>query len=140
MEGLQQLEHRAVVIVEQPARNTHFVVGRDADEVLVERPVVDRAEAEPVAHYRLAGGIRVSHDVGGVEQPHLLEVTDRARISVGDEYLPAETLLVESDASLAHCATALDCILVLNRLSLVEWSAHPTRGDENASGCGVVGS
>ncbi len=42
----------------------------DPDEVLVERPVVDRAEAESVAYDGFAGFLGVADDVRRVEQPH----------------------------------------------------------------------
>jgi hypothetical protein len=45
------------------------VVGRDADEVLVEGPVVDRAEAQVVADPRLPAGIRIADDVSSIQKP-----------------------------------------------------------------------
>jgi hypothetical protein len=45
VEAFQQFEHRSVLVVEEPSRHVHGVIRRDADEVLVEGAVVDRAEA-----------------------------------------------------------------------------------------------
>jgi len=58
------------------------VVGRDADEVLVERSVVDRAQAEPVAHGRLAAVLNVAEDVCSVEKAELLQPADCTLASV----------------------------------------------------------
>ncbi|MDH4341364.1 MAG: hypothetical protein OEW47_13505 [Thermoleophilia bacterium] len=41
MGPLEQVEHRAVLLVEEPSRDVHIEVGRDADQVLIERPVMD---------------------------------------------------------------------------------------------------
>lgn len=40
MEALQQVEHRAVVLVQQPASHAHLIVGTDPDEVVIERPMM----------------------------------------------------------------------------------------------------
>jgi hypothetical protein len=44
VKALQELEHRPVLVVEQPPRHLNRVVGWDADEVLVESSVVNRVE------------------------------------------------------------------------------------------------
>jgi len=41
-----------VALVEEPRSNADAVVGRDADEVVVVRTVVDRAERQPVPDLR----------------------------------------------------------------------------------------
>ncbi|CAN5282521.1 hypothetical protein BH20ACT13_BH20ACT13_25710 [soil metagenome] len=42
-------------------------IGRDADQIFVERPVVDRAHAQPVAHERLARLLCVTDYVRSIE-------------------------------------------------------------------------
>ena len=49
METLEDLEHRAVLVVEQAARDVDAKIRCDADDVLVEGAMVDRAEGEAVA-------------------------------------------------------------------------------------------
>ena len=86
MERLQEFEHRPVFVLQQVAGDVDLVVRRDADEVLVERSVVDRAEAQAVADERLACRLRVTDDVRrGVQEPELLQAADRARVAVGRE-------------------------------------------------------
>lgn len=41
MEALKELEHWTVFLFEETLRDTHFVVGCDPDEIVIERPVVD---------------------------------------------------------------------------------------------------
>ena len=71
------------------------VVGRNADEVLVEGAVVDRAEAQTVLYDGLAASLGVADDVRRVEQPHLPERADRAAVVVRGEHESAEAPLVE---------------------------------------------
>ena len=126
--ALEELEHRAVLLVEQSRVDAHLVVGRDADEVLVERAVVDRAEAEPVGHRRLAGELRVGDDVGRVEEPGLLEPADRALVRVRREHAGAEAGLVEAHACLADGVAPFDRVVGKEGLALVVWPDH-------AAGC-----
>ena len=67
--ALENLEHRPVLVFEQALSYPHLVIRGDADEVLIEGPMVDRAEAEPVAHHRLAPFVSVADDVRRVEEP-----------------------------------------------------------------------
>ncbi len=48
MGALEEIQHRPVLLVEQTLRRVHLVVRGDANEILVEGPVVDGAEAEAV--------------------------------------------------------------------------------------------
>ena len=66
VKDLENVEHRAVLVVKEPLRDANLVVGRDANKPLIERTMVDRAEAETVAHGRLAELLDVADDVGRV--------------------------------------------------------------------------
>jgi hypothetical protein len=83
VEAFEEVEHRPVLVFEQPARDLYPAVGRHADEVLVVGPAVNRAEAQAVGHDGFAAGPRIADDVGGVEQASLLEPADRALRRVG---------------------------------------------------------
>jgi hypothetical protein len=63
VEFLQQVEHRAVFVVEQPWRHDHAVVGGDADEILIERAVVDAAQADAVRDDGVAEWVEITRDV-----------------------------------------------------------------------------
>jgi hypothetical protein len=78
-----KLEHGPVVVIEQPARHMNLTLRRDADQILVEGTVVDRAQAQPVADERLALLVDVTDDVRGIEQSGLSEGADGAAVAVG---------------------------------------------------------
>jgi hypothetical protein len=63
---LEELKHRTVLVVEQSARDAHFIVGRDTDEIVIESPVVDRAETQTVAYRRLTLHFQVADDMRSV--------------------------------------------------------------------------
>ncbi len=67
MERLEQVKHRAVVFVEQATRYVYFVIWSDADKILIESAVMDRAKAESIRNVWIALFIQVGHDVGCVE-------------------------------------------------------------------------
>ena len=94
VKSLQQVEHRAVLVLEQPPRDVHDVVGRDADEVLVECSVVDRAQTQPVLDCRLTRLENVAQDVGCVEQAQFLQPADSALAVVCGDDSAAETGLM----------------------------------------------
>jgi hypothetical protein len=58
------------------------VVGRNANEVLVERAVVDRAKADAVADERFSLFLGIADYVGSVEQADLLGRADSAPIAI----------------------------------------------------------
>src|SRR5262245_65338711 len=94
-------------------------VRRDTDEVLVERSVVNRAEAQAVADLRLAA-FDVAQDVRGVEEAQLLQPADRALAAVRRDYSAAETRLMEPDSRLPHGVAALDPLFEWHGLGLVQ--------------------
>jgi hypothetical protein len=67
VERLQELEHRAILVVEQTLRYMHAVIRCDADEVLVEGTVVDGAKTQAVLDKRLSALVEIADDVRGVE-------------------------------------------------------------------------
>jgi len=68
VEALEHVEHRPVVVLEETCGDMDAEIRRHADEILVERAVVDRAEAQPVRHDRLTQLFCVPDDVRRVEQ------------------------------------------------------------------------
>jgi hypothetical protein len=119
VEGLQNVEHRAVFVIAEAARDVNDVVGRDPNQVLVERSVVDRAEAEAVADRRLAA-LDVAQDVRSVEEAELLQPADRALTAVRGDDSAAEARLVEPDSRLPHGVAALDLLFKRHWLGLVQ--------------------
>lgn len=67
MRRFEKLEHRPVLIFQQSVGNVDAVVGRDPDEVLIKRSVVDRAETKPVDDEGLTAVFEIADDVSGVE-------------------------------------------------------------------------
>jgi len=64
MEPLQAVDqHRPVGLVQHIRSNSHGVVGCDADDVAIERSVVQRAQRHAVGNGGNAEGVGVRHDV-----------------------------------------------------------------------------
>jgi hypothetical protein len=101
VEGLEEVEHRPVLVLEQSAGDVHGVVGRDPHEVLVERTMVDRAETDTVRDGRESLRFDVGGDVRSVEQPLLLQPADGALTTIRGDNPAAETRLMDSDARLS---------------------------------------
>ena len=69
MESLEPMDqHRAVRFVEDIAAHLDNTVRPDADQVPVERCVVELAQGNPVGHHRRAERVRIGHDVRGFEE------------------------------------------------------------------------
>lgn len=96
----------------------------DADEVLVEGAMVDRAEGEAVADDRLARLLGVGDDVRRIEEPNLPEPADRAAVSVRGEHDAAELRLVDALPDLANDVAPLDLVGDVDGLALL---VRPTR-------------
>ena len=78
VEALQEIEHRAVLVTEQPRGDEDSVLGRHADEMLIKSAMVDRAQAEAVRH----GWVASLRDVGmaqWAEAEHLMPDVVRRR-------------------------------------------------------------
>jgi len=112
VKALQQIEHRAVLLVEQAGRDPDRVVSVDPDKVMIKGTMVNRAEAEAVVHRCFPVCLEVADDVGGIEQSCLLEPTDSALIAVGRQDTTAEPRLMDSDVRLTHDVATLDRVLM----------------------------
>jgi hypothetical protein len=62
------LEHRPVDLLQHVEAHRDLEVGRDADDVGVERGVMQLAEREAVGNHRLAERVAIREDVGGLQQ------------------------------------------------------------------------
>ena len=95
MKSLQAgAEHRTVDLAQQPARDVNDPARIDAEEVAVERQVVDRAQRHPVHDRGHSLGLGVGNDVRGLHQLPLAERADRAAMAVGPHHVELEALLM----------------------------------------------
>ena len=62
------LQHRPVDCRKHSSVDLDHEVRTDAEDVQIERCVVDLAHGQPVWHHGIAVGVMVGQDVGGVEQ------------------------------------------------------------------------
>jgi hypothetical protein len=99
---LEQIKHRTVLVLEKAPRDVHAVIRSDANEILIEGTVMNRAQAQPVCDVRISLILEIADDVRSIEQTRLAETTDRTATLVGNEYPPAKARLVESNARLAN--------------------------------------
>ncbi len=67
LESLQHVEHRAVIVIEEPTGDVNDIVGRDANKILIEGSMMNRAEAQPVRNLGRAGRLEIPDDVRSVE-------------------------------------------------------------------------
>ena len=75
-------KHRAVVLGEDRRLDLDHVVGPDREEEAVERGVVQLAQRDTVAYYRLAFRVAVWRDVGRVEQLLMPQAAECASVLV----------------------------------------------------------
>jgi hypothetical protein len=72
MEPLQRLKHRTVVLREQAVRNMKSIVGIDADQMRVERGMMNFGQRDAVGHDWLSKSlVLVGDDVRGVKEQGL---------------------------------------------------------------------
>jgi hypothetical protein len=76
--------------------------------ILIERSMVNRADARSVRHLGSSGRLGVSDDVRWVQQPDLLQPADRTLVSISRDHEPAEAPLVHPHFHLAIGVPALD--------------------------------
>src|SRR6185437_10255121 len=119
VEGLQDVEHRAVILVEKPRRDAHLVLRVYSYEVLVEGSMMDGAEAESVADRRIAVLLSVADDVRGIQEAGLPQTADRTPIAVCRHDPRAEPCLMNADSGLAKHVPPLESVLHDDGLELV---------------------
>ncbi len=69
IQSLQRFEHRAIVLPEQPIRDMQPIVGVNADQMGVERCMMNFRKRDAVRYYWLAElFVLVRDDVGRIEQ------------------------------------------------------------------------
>jgi hypothetical protein len=68
MRTLEEIEHRAVLVLLQPPGDVNGVVRRDPDQVLVVRAVVNGAEAKPVRDLGGTHRVDVRRNMSGIEE------------------------------------------------------------------------
>ena len=97
MEALQpELEHRPVGLAEDVLTQLDDQVRPDAEDVVVERRVVELAESQSIRNDRLALRMPVRQDVSRVQQLGMAEPAHGAALAVGAEDAPPERFLVET--------------------------------------------
>ena len=69
VEALEAMaEHGPVGLAENGGLHLDLEIGANAEQVAVERRVVQRAESQAVRHHGLAARVAIGQDVGGLEQ------------------------------------------------------------------------
>jgi len=97
LEALEaMLEHRPVDLLQHVEADRDLEVGRDADDVGVERGVMQLAEREAVGNHRLAERVNIRKDVSGPQQFVMAESADGAALLVSTEHALAKATLVQA--------------------------------------------
>lgn len=89
-------KHRAVDLLEQFPIDMHDPVRRYADQIAVERSVVDLAQAQPVRHERKPAFAVVLDDVRCVQQFRVPQSADCAAALVRLDYSSAKLWLMKA--------------------------------------------
>ena len=89
-------QHRSVVLLEYVAPHLDQAVGANANEVLVERRVMEFAQRKPIWNPRLST-LPVADDVCGIEKFAVLEATDCALCPIGAKDPLAKRALVKAN-------------------------------------------
>src|SRR3989338_9628287 len=79
-------EHGPVGLAENGGLHLDVEIGANAEQVAVERRVVQRAEGQAVRHPGLAARVAIGQDVGGLEQLLVAQAADGATLLVGREH------------------------------------------------------
>src|SRR3989338_4850722 len=96
VEALEAMaEHGPIGLAKNGGLHLDLKVGANAEQVAVERRVVQRAEGQAVRHHGLAARVAIGQDVGGLEQLLVAQAADGATLLVGREHALAEALLME---------------------------------------------
>jgi hypothetical protein len=84
MEPLQAvLEHGTVFLLQHVDPNLDFQIGPNAENVSIERCVVERAQRQAVRDDRKSVGVAIRKNVRGVEKLLVPEPADRTLIAIG---------------------------------------------------------
>jgi hypothetical protein len=94
VEVLQELEHRPVLFVEKRPRNAHLVVRRYTDQLLIERTMMNRTEAQAICHSRGSRVLEVADDVSGIQKADFMQSAHRALIRISGQDQTSEAGLV----------------------------------------------
>ena|SRR5918995_2443560 len=78
-----RLQHRAIDLTQESAGDVDDAVGIDAEQVAIEREVMDRAQGEAVDDCGDARGLDVRDDVHRLDQLAFAQGADRAAVPVG---------------------------------------------------------
>ena len=124
LESLQAvLQHRPVRLAENIRTQLHRQVRPHAQDVPIERRVVQLAQRQPVRHHRLAPRMPVRQDVCRVEQLLVSQPADGALLAVGPQHPLPELLLVHALlAEPRHIRTP-------DGVSRLRDGVHSSRGD-----------
>ena len=96
VQSLEGFQHRTIVLPEQPLGHMQPVVRVDADQMGVERGVMDLGKRNAVRNHRLAKLlVPVRDDMSRVEQQRLGQARQRAAAIVGGDHGFAERRLVQ---------------------------------------------
>ena len=81
VERLEQIEHRAVLVLEEPRRDAHVVIRRHSYKIMVVRTVMDRAQRPGRCSRPARRPPPVSDDVRSSEEATSFQTADRALFS-----------------------------------------------------------
>src|SRR5262249_13332634 len=108
MEPLKtMLQHQSVNLIQDIHAHFHRVVRCDADDVAIERGMMQLAERQSVRNPRVAFWISVGDDMCSFEELLMAQAADRAVLAIRFKHTFTECLLVKalSDQS-SHIATS----------------------------------
>jgi hypothetical protein len=89
-------EHRSVVLIEYVLSDFHYEVWPDRYEILVKGSMVELTEGEAVRNDWSTKGVRVGHDVRGVEKLVVAQPAQGASLTIRLQYPHPKRPLVES--------------------------------------------
>ena len=132
MEALDAMnQHRSVDLRQDVGSDLDDVIRGDAQNVRVERAMMERAQRNTVRHDRLSLRMAIGQDVCRLQQLLVLQLADRAMALVGLDYPQTERLLMQPLLDLARdvATSARRVLVIIPRLIRV-----PVAGDGVAAG------
>ena len=132
MEALDAMnQHRSVDLRQDVGSDLDDVIRCDAQNVRVERAMMERAQRNTVRHDRLSLRMAIGQDVCRLQQLLVLQLADRAMALVGLDYPQTERLLMQPLLDLARdvATSARRVLVIIPRLIRV-----PVAGDGVAAG------